>query len=329
VAAAPFPVGLIGAGKHGQRYLNHIRADVPELRVAALSRHDAERGAAQARELGCRFHAEWRDLVADPDVAGVIAVVPPSLHRGIADAVATARKALLIEKPLATTAADAAAIVRRLRDAGVPCLMAHTLRWNAVASTLRERLADLGPLRALVVNQRFEPSPLGWLDQPELSGGGILLHTGVHSFDLVRWLTGCEVTRVWCRTARAITVNTEDNFLATLELAGSDALVAVGGSRATAGRSGLVDAACRDAQLVGDHQQHWLHLVRGLERVPIDPGPPSPTVREVARSFARLVLTDERPPVDLADGARAVAIAEACMRSAATGTPVPVAPLPG
>jgi predicted homoserine dehydrogenase-like protein len=44
VAAAPFPVGLIGAGKHGQRYLNHIRADVPELRVAALSRHDAERG---------------------------------------------------------------------------------------------------------------------------------------------------------------------------------------------------------------------------------------------------------------------------------------------
>ena len=202
----------------------------------------------------------------------MIAVVPPSLHHAIADAVATARKALLIEKPLATTAADAAAIVRRLRDAGVPCLMAHTLRWNAVAAALRERLPDLGPLRALVVNQRFEPSPLDWLDRPELSGGGILLHTGVHSFDLVRWLTGCEVTRVWCRTARAITVSTEDNFLATLELAGSDALVAVGGSRATAGRSGLVDAACRDAQLVGDHQQHWLHLVRGLERVADRPG---------------------------------------------------------
>jgi predicted dehydrogenase len=326
--AAPFPVGLIGAGKHGQRYLNHILADVPELRVVALCRHDVERGTAQARELGCRFHAEWRDLVADPAVAGVIAVVPPSLHHAIADAVASARKALLIEKPLATTAAAAAAIVRRLRDAGTPCLMAHTLRWNAVASAVRERLPGLGPLRALVVNQRFEPSPLGWLDRPELSGGGILLHTGVHSFDLVRWLTGREVTRVWCRTARAITVNTEDNFLATLELAGSDTLVAVGGSRSTAGRSGLVDAACRDAQLVGDHQQHWLHLVRGLERVPIDPGPASPTVREVARAFARLVLAGERPPVDLADGARAVAIAEACMRSAATGEPAPVAPLP-
>jgi predicted dehydrogenase len=320
--SAPLSVGVIGAGKHGLRYLNHIRTDVPDLRLVALSRHDVTRGAAQARELAARFHADWRDLVADPAVAGVIAVVPPSLHRSIVEAAANAGKALLIEKPLSTTGADAVAIVRRIRSAGIPCLMAHTLRWNTVVTALRERLPGLGPLRALIVNQRFEPSPLDWLDRPELSGGGILLHTGVHSFDLVRWLTGCDVTRVWCRTMRATTVRTEDNFLATLELGGSDALVAVGGSRATAGRSGLVDAACRDGQIIGDHQQHWLHTVRGLERSPVDPGPAAPTVREVARAFARLVLADEQPPVAPVDGARAVLIAEACMRSAASGVPV-------
>ncbi len=323
--SAPFPVGLIGAGKHGLRYLNHLGADVPELRLVALSRHDAGRGTTQARELGLRFHADWRDLVADPAVAGVIAVVPPSLHRPIAEAVAATGKALLIEKPLSTTASDAAEIVRCLRAAGIPCLMAHTLRWNTVVTALRERLATLGPLRALVVNQRFEPSPLDWLDRPELSGGGILLHTGVHSFDLVRWLTGRNVSRVWCRTARAVTVRTEDNFIATLELDGSDALVAVGGSRATAGRSGLVDAACRDAQIVGDHQQHWLHTVRGLERSPIELGPAAATVREAVRAFARLVLAGEQPPVQPEDGAHAVSIAEACQRSAAAGEPVDVA----
>jgi len=321
---APFPVGLIGAGKHGLRYLNHIRADVPQLRLAALSRRDVARGAAQARDLEIAFHADWRDLVADPAVDGVVAVVPPSLHRPIVEAVAEQGKALLIEKPLATTGSDAAAIVRRIRSAGLPCLMAHTLRWNTVVTSLRERLHTLGPLRALVVNQRFEPSPLDWLDQPELSGGGILLHTGVHSFDLVRWLTGCEVTRVWCRTARAVTVSTEDNFLATLDLEGSDALVAIGGSRATAGRSGLVDAACRDGQILGDHQQHWLHTVRGLERTPVELGPAAPTVREAVAAFARLVLAHESPPVGPADGARAVFIAEACMRSAAAGIPMPV-----
>src|SRR5262249_24069975 len=51
----PVGVGVVGAGKHGTRYLNHLRADVPDLRLVALSRGDAVAGAAQARELGCRF----------------------------------------------------------------------------------------------------------------------------------------------------------------------------------------------------------------------------------------------------------------------------------
>ena len=69
-----------------------------------------------------------------------------------------------------------------------------------------------------------------------MSGGGILLHTGVHSFDLVRLLTGCEVTEVFCRTARVRTVRTEDNFAAVLRLSGSDTVVTVNGCRATRGR---------------------------------------------------------------------------------------------
>lgn len=315
----PIPIGLIGAGKHGARYLNHLRADVPALGLAALSRGDAGQGRAQAAELGCRFHADWRELVADPGVAGVVAVVPPALHRPIAEAVAGAGKALLIEKPLATTSADAFAIARRLRDAGTPALMAHTLRWNTVVRAAREELGRLGGLRALAVNQRFEPSPLAWLDRPELSGGGIVLHTGVHSFDLVRHLTGRDVIRVRCRTARVVTERTEDNFTAILDLDGDPALVAVSGCRATAGRSGLIDAACADGQLVGDHQQHWLQTVRGLRRTPVSLPDAAMTVADALRAFAALLVDGTPPPVTPLDGAHAVAIAEACLRSGAAG----------
>src|SRR5205823_5241017 len=184
-------VGLVGAGKHGQLYLPHMRTDVPDLALAALSRRDASRGRDDAARLGCRFHADWRALVADPAVEAVIAVVPPVLHPAIAEAVAAAGKPLLIEKPLATTGAAAVEVVRVLRTARVPCLMAQTLRWNAVVRAIRARLPEIGALHAVVLNQRFEPSPLVWLDDPSMSGGGILLHTGVHSFDLVRFLTGC------------------------------------------------------------------------------------------------------------------------------------------
>jgi predicted dehydrogenase len=320
-------VGLIGAGKHGQRYLNHVRTDAPSLRLAALSRQNADAGAAQAAELGVAFHADWRALVDDPAVDAVIAVVPPTLHAAIVEAVCRVRKPLLIEKPLATTSAAAAGIVRRVREAGIPALMAHTLRWNGVVRAVAGRLPALGALRALMLNQRFEPSPLAWLDDPARSGGGILLHTGVHSFDLLRNLTGREVRQVWCRTRSTNTTRTEDEFLAMCELADAPTLVAVGGSRATAGRSGLIDVACADAQLVADHQQHWAHEVRGLVRTPLAIGEPVQTVREALLAFVGLIERGTRPPVGLEDGARAVAIAEACMRSAAAGQPVLVDPL--
>jgi predicted dehydrogenase len=321
-----FAVGVVGAGKHGERYLRHLRDEVPELRLAALSRRDLTAGRAQAANLACRFHPDWQALVDDPAVEAVIAVVPPALHPGIAAAAARAGKPLLVEKPLATSGAAAVEIVRAVRTAGIPVLMAHTLRWNSVARAIGDRLPALGPLRALYLNQRFEPSPLAWLDDPDVAGGGIILHTGVHGFDLVRWLTGREVARVSCRAARAVTRRTEDNFLALLELEGSEALVAVNGSRATNARSGLIDVACQDGQLLGDHAHGFLEEIHGLERSRLEIGEPTPTVRAALRAFARLVLEGEQPPVEVEDGARAVLIAEACLRSAARGTAVSVEP---
>lgn len=324
----PIGVGIIGTGKHGARYVRHVRQDVPELHLVALCRRDAAAGAEQAASLGARFHADWRALVADPAVEAVIPVVPPSLHPAIAEAVAEAGKGLLIEKPLALTGADAIRVVRRLRAAGVPCLMGHTLRWNTVVGAIRARLPALGPLRAVVLNQRFEPSLLAWLDDPAEAGGGIVMHTGVHSFDLVRFLTGREVARVWCRTARSATLNTDDNFTAMLELTGADApLVAVSGSRATRGRSGLIDVAAAEGQLVGDHVLGFLHAVRGVERTPVALPEPVPTIPEVLRHFVRVVRAGEAPLASVEDGARAVLVAEACLASAAREQAMEVAPL--
>jgi predicted dehydrogenase len=320
-------VGLIGAGKHGARYAQHLVADVPDLRLAAVCRRDATAGSEQARRLGCTFHADWRTLVDDPAVEAVAVVVPPTLHPAIVDAVAAAQKPLLIEKPLATTGEAARRLVERVQRAGIPCLMAHTLRWNGVVQVLRDALREIGPLQALFLNQRFEPSSLAWLDDPAVSGGGIVLHTGVHSFDLVRYLTGCEVVRVSCRWAQVATRRTEDNFMALLELAGSPALVAVNGSRSSAGRSGLIDVAGRDGQAVGDHALGFAYRVRAVAREGLPVGEPTPTVREALRAFGRLAFDGERPRASIEDGARAVLIAEACRRAADRDTAVVVEPL--
>lgn len=320
-------VGVIGGGKHGERYLRHAHRDVAALVVAALARRDHAAGRAQAAAVGAAYHESWEALVDDPAVALVVAVVPPTLHLAIARRVAAAGKALLLEKPLAPSGAAAREILSVVGRAGIPAVMAHTLRWNAVVRAVRTALPSLGPLRALALNQRFEPSPLDWLDRPEESGGGMLLHTGVHCFDLVRLLTGAEVARVVCRTRATATRRTEDNFAALLEPEAGEALVSVTGSRDTRGRSGLIDVAGTDGQILADHQQHWGHVALGLERTALDLPPPVPTVRAVLESAAVHLETDAPLPATLEDGARAVLIAEACARSAATGRPIDVEPL--
>jgi predicted dehydrogenase len=315
-------VGVVGGGKHGERYLRHL-PDVPGLRLVALCRRDRARGEAQARTYGCRYHPEPDDLIADPDVAAVVLVVPPTLNARLAVAAARAGKALLVEKPLATTLEECRVIAAAVAAAGVPAMVAHTLRFNAVVAALRGALPTIGALHAAVLTQRFEPSTLAWLDRRAEAGGGIILHTGVHSFDLLRHLTGSEARRVSARATRVATRETEDDFAAVVEMA-SGVLALVGGSRATAGRSGAIELAGRDGQLVGDHVHGHAALLVGAERRPLAVGAPLATVAATLAEFTAALHERRQPAIGIGDGAAAVALADACYRALASERAEPV-----
>lgn len=314
-------LGIIGTGKHGARYLAHVAAgDVPGCRIAALCRRDRAAGEAQARAAGARFHADPRDLIADPDVDAVVMVVPPTLNVGLATATARAGKALLVEKPLAPTLADCRVIADAIARAGVTAMVAHTLRFNAVVRTLRDALPTIGPLHAVVLSQRFEPSRLSWLDRRAEAGGGIVLHTGVHSFDALRFVTGREAVRVTAAAARVATGETEDNYAAIVEM--DDGLLAqVAGSRATLGRGGSIELAGRDGQLTGDHVHGIAARLVGTTRTALDIGAPVQTVAAVLRELVAAIAGHRAPAITVADGAASVAMADACYRSLAGGGP--------
>jgi predicted dehydrogenase len=322
----PLRMGLVGAGKHGSRYAHHIVADLSrEIRLVALWRRDREAGEAAARQYGCRYEPDVARLLAASDIDAVAIVVPPTLHAELCVAAARAGKAILLEKPAAVSRADADRIQAALARTPVHLMVAHTLRFNTVVRTLRERLADVGPLRTVFLSQRFERSPLEWLDQRSISGGGIIIHTGVHSFDLLRFLTGAEPESVWSRAWRTYTSETEDNFAAHIGLAGGIHAVVMG-SRATDSRSGLIEITGADGQLVADHVHHQAYFLHGATRTAIDLPPAVPTVREVLRSFAKAIRLETAPAVGWEEGRAAVAVAEACYRSVECGQTVRVAP---
>lgn len=318
-------IGIIGAGKHGLRYARHLTEDVKGAALVALCRRDRREGEALAARYGCVFHADWRALVNDPRVDAVVTVVPPVLNVDIAEAACAAGKHLLIEKPLAPTVRDGRRIAAAVAASGVRAMVAHTLRFDATVAAVQAHLGVIEPLHAISLAQRFEPSPLAWLDDPAQSGGGIVLHTGVHSMDLLRVLSRAEVTDVSCLTSRVLTRRTEDNFVMHARLGAAGALAHVSGSRALGGRTGLMELAGARGQIVADHVQRAAWLVRGRERTLLEVPPPVPTVRDVLRALVAAVIEGAPVPVTIDDGLRAVAIVEACYRSAArNGAPEPV-----
>lgn len=307
-------LGLIGTGKHGGRYARHIVQDLTdEVRLVAIARRDAEAGERQARELGCRYHADYRDLIASPEVDAVVVVVPPTLHREICAAIAAARKPALFEKPAAPTVADARAMLAQAASAGVPMMVAQTLRYNGVVRALLAAREEIGRVHSVRLSQRFEPSPLGWIDDPRVSGGGMILHTGVHSFDLLRLFAG-EVRSVSCDADHIVTRDTEDNWVAGLRLE-SGALASIAGSRATRSRSGPIEIAGAEGLLQGDHVLGTAARIVGTTVTPLPVGPPAATVREIVRDFAAALRDGREMPIPLLEGARAVAIADACYRA--------------
>ena len=111
-ASTSLGIGLIGVGRHGSRYVQHLLHDVPGASLVAMCRKRIGEGIGGLPQSTIPIYSDYRALIADPVVQAVIVVTPPTLCHEIGLEVVRAGKPLLIEKPLALTAHEAQAIVR-------------------------------------------------------------------------------------------------------------------------------------------------------------------------------------------------------------------------
>jgi predicted dehydrogenase len=334
-----FRVGVIGAGIHGTRYLRHARADVPGMRPVALCRRDRAAGEALARELGCRYEADPARLAAAGDVDGVIVVTPPDSHLDLARLVLSAGKPLLLEKPMTATLAQARELAhfeaerlsgspRAGGSAAPPFMLAQTLRWNPVVRRVRELWPRLGAVHLVRITQRLEPTDLAWQRDPKVPGGGSVLLTGVHVFDLARFLTGREYVAVDSRQRGWKNPVWEDVFLARGEL-DDGTLVSLEVSKFGITRGGFLEAVGEEMSLVADYQFGGIRLIRGRDVEAIACDAAAPTLPRVLEAWMENVLDPAHPapPVTAADGLRTLEVVEACYVSARERREVKIAEL--
>lgn len=186
-------VAIVGTGYIGHYHARAAKSGARTELVGALG-STPEKGRAFSKEHGApRAYASLDELTADPDLDVVVIATPNALHAPQALACLGAGKHLLIEKPLAISAAECEAIAAAAKEAGARVLVGHMWRFDREALALRDVVAE-GALGEIVKTKGYgihvNWGPSGWFADRERAGGGALVDMGVHALDTVRFLLG-------------------------------------------------------------------------------------------------------------------------------------------
>jgi predicted dehydrogenase len=338
-------VGIVGCGNVA--FDDHVPAyaALPDLyRIVAVADPSPERrrlvGERAAVGSGSR-HADAADLVARADIDVVDVCTPPALHRGIIEAAIAAGHNVVCEKPLATSPADAEAIVDVVAAAGATFGMVHNYLWFPEIVAVRDLMISgaIGEPQVVLLDA------LGLTDNPGASGfrprwrhgtwagGGVLMDL-IHLVYLAETLLGSPIERVSATLAAPPGSAVESLALCRFETSDRTALVNAGwgtgpGGLRVSGTDGRIEVRYQDGAT-----GPWMPLelatvaLTGQEPRPLDLGTDRRTHRATFADFGQAVLGGRRPAADAAAGARAVMATVGAYASAATGTTVvlPLAP---
>lgn len=315
---APIRIGLAGLGIHGIRYATHLlRGDVPDALLAAVSRRDEAAGREFATRHGLQYVRDPCELATLPGLDAVALVLPPDQHAVAAHACLAAGRPVLVEKPLAHDTPSAAALAARTAASGNFLMVAHTLRFDPIVIAIRREASAFGPLRIVAITQRFLPNHRPWLDVP--GKGGCILNTGVHGFDLLRFLTGAEPVTIQAEAGCVLTRRTEDQFVAAIRLEPGGILATIDNARTTLARSGRIEVVGETGYVRGDHIHRTLFRSERGGECDLGPLPAVPTVVEVLGAFTRCLADLNPAPITADDGLAAVTMADAALLSARLG----------
>jgi predicted dehydrogenase len=334
VAAVGARVALLGAGFISDYHITGLREAGAD--VVALFSRSLERARAKAAQHGIRVATDrYADVLARDDVDAVVVATPDFTHEELTVAAVRAGKPVLVQKPMARTAAECRRMIRAAEAAGVVLAVAFAHRYLEEAIAVRELLAQEALGRILHVRHR-NATPgadwAAWFYSRAHVGGGALMQLGIHGIDLLRHLFG-EIEAVRATTATTVnrrvladgttvTPDNEDLVAATYRLRSGVTVTHEVSYAEVAGTSRF------RMEIYGEAGTAWLRSERGrlavyaprhfrrAEWVCPALDPENPGLRQ-HRHFIDIARGEASPDRSDRDGLASVLVAEAVYRAAA------------
>ncbi|MBD2844242.1 Gfo/Idh/MocA family oxidoreductase [Paenibacillus sp. IB182496] len=188
-------IGLIGCGGIAEF---HVRAidELPNARLTAVASRTPDKARALAEREGCEWASSHEELLAREDLELVIVATSSGSHAELGMDVLRAGKHLLVEKPMAMRAAEAARMIEEAERRGRTLAVISQRRYEPQHQAIK-RLLDEGALGRLLMAEVSVPfyRDQAYYDSAPWRGtlaedGGALMNQGIHSIDLLLWLAG-------------------------------------------------------------------------------------------------------------------------------------------
>jgi UDP-N-acetyl-2-amino-2-deoxyglucuronate dehydrogenase len=351
--------GIIGCGVISSWHLRALTEHVQGARVLAVSDEIPERAEARAREFNVpKWHANFQDLLADPEIDAVSICTPSGMHGDMVVAASNAGKHAMTEKPIEIRLEKIdemlAAVRRNDTKLGVIFQRRTSPLWQKVRETVQA-----GKLGKMVLgdaylkyyrSQEYYDSG-AWRGTWALDGGGALMNQGVHLVDQLQWVMGPVDTIFSFADHLARRIEVEDTTVSAIRYA-SGAFGVLEGTTSVIGSAEWEKDAAGDVRVKKwGGLDHRLEFHGDLGTIMVDgerivrwavPGEPEPDLTSEAigsaasdptaigieghviqlQDFVDAVREDRRPMVTGEDARPAVEIILAVYQSARTGQPV-------
>ena len=328
-------IGIIGAGRICGAHAAAALA-LPETRLAGIAEIDAERLAKATERFGCPGFADYREMLASPDVDAVVIALPHWLHHEVSVAASDAGKHVLLEKPMAMTVAECDAMNAAADRSGARLMVAHSQHFFPVNLQARQLLADgvIGDV-VMATDTWYKPFHEGvrppWFMEAG-QGGGMWPMNGSHMIDRLTYFLGSDVTAVKAKVGNPIFgYAATDMGAAFLDFAsGISAQIMHAGYRDGVQRF-EAEFTGTQAQLRVGGRELWIGREGKWQDVPVespvmtlrdDATLASPTFALQMREFALAITEGREPAVSGRYGRQVVRVLEACEESSRTGREV-------
>lgn len=190
-----FNVAVIGAGGIGQDHLASFKQH-PAARVVAIAEVSPDRGREAAEKFNIpELVTDYRKLIRRQDIDVVSVALPNYLHASVSLDALRAGKHVMLDKPMATNARDAAKLVAEAEKQGVLFMVGQNFRFNRETQTAKQvvqmgALGDIYHAKTSWSRRAGIPRIGSWFTQKRFAGGGCTYDIGVHALDRCLYLIG-------------------------------------------------------------------------------------------------------------------------------------------